>query len=662
MLDGFSGKDYHIPQNVKKEGEKKMKKTFLTMLSIAGLALMTAIPAKACTSYYVGKDCTKDGSILYGRNEDYSARKDKVYKVIDSKKVGKNAVYKDETGATTFQAPIKVETTYRYTICRDCEADDDGYFGEFGTNSKGVSMSATTTARGTSYIASKYDDFVDAYETPAGKGGITEENLVDYILCQVSSAREGVELLASVMDTQGGGEGNGLFIADKNEVWYFEMLTGHNYCAIKMPDDKAAIIPNCFVIGDVDVNDTKNVIASPGLVKLAKDNNFFAEPLKKDGKNDINVRLSYIRNDEGNQTGYVADDADRIRGGQYLLTGKDNTDIYKDIYQDIFVDCKNITVEKVYEIAGYRYEDMNFGREITYCIGANRTAESHIFQLRSNMPDELATVQWVCMSNPDCSTYVPFYGALLTDTSEAYKMEAQKYNSKSAYWIFRSLGFLCEDDENRTLYSKGVKDFYKTYMTKMEALQSNVDKEMLEIYKNDRNNLEYYATNLGIAAGDQAMNFARILYDEVSEVSSRNDYKSWWDTDTYTFEKSSIDPASIIYDLSMVEAPKKESSVSKTVTVPAKVKKIRVKALKGKKMKVKIRKVSGAKGYEIAYSTSINFRKKVTKTVKTKLTTKTIKKLKKGKVYYVKVRAYKLNGTKKVYGKWSLISKIRAKK
>ena len=46
--------------------ERKMKKLVLTMLSIAGMMLFTALPAKACTSYYVGKDCTKDGTTMYG--------------------------------------------------------------------------------------------------------------------------------------------------------------------------------------------------------------------------------------------------------------------------------------------------------------------------------------------------------------------------------------------------------------------------------------------------------------------------------------------------------------------------------------------------------------------------------------------------------------------
>ena len=78
----------------------------------------------------------------------------------------------------------------------------------------------------------------------------------------------------------------------------------------------------------------------------------------------------------------------------------------------------------MYELAGYRYEGMNFGRNISYRIGSRRTAEAHIFQINSSMPTELATVQWFSMASPDYSTFVPFYGALLTDVSKAYKTEA----------------------------------------------------------------------------------------------------------------------------------------------------------------------------------------------------------------------------------------------
>ena len=70
---------------------------------------------------------------------------------------------------------------------------------------------------------------------------------------------------------------------------------------------------------------------------------------------------------------------------------------------------------------------------------------------------------------------------------------------------------------------------------------------------------------------------------------------------------------------------------------------------KSKQILLKYKKVSGAKGYEISYSTDKKFKKAVTKK-NTAKTSYTISKLKKGKIYYVRIRAYKMDSTgKKVY-------------
>ena len=81
-----------------------------------------------------------------------------------------------------------------------------------------------------------------------------------------------------------------------------------------------------------------------------------------------------------------------------------------------------------------------------------------------------------------------------------------------------------------------------------------------------------------------------------------------------------------------------------------------------KKAKVTIKKVSGAKGYRIQYSTSKNF-KKGTKTKTTTKTSYTLSGLKKGKTYYVRVCAYKLDSKNgKIYGKYGSAKKIKIKK
>lgn len=70
--------------------------------------------------------------------------------------------------------------------------------------------------------------------------------------------------------------------------------------------------------------------------------------------------------------------------------------------------------------------------------------------------------------------------------------------------------------------------------------------------------------------------------------------------------------------------------------------------------------MKGAKGYLVQYSTNKKF-----KGAKSKYVTKnrtTIKKLKSKKTYYFRVKAYKMNGKKKVFSKkWSAVKKVKVK-
>ena len=81
---------------------------------------------------------------------------------------------------------------------------------------------------------------------------------------------------------------------------------------------------------------------------------------------------------------------------------------------------------------------------------------------------------------------------------------------------------------------------------------------------------------------------------------------------------------------------------------------------KGRKLVVRWNAVKDVKGYQLQYALNKKFKKK--KSVQTKKTKYTIKKLKKKKTYYIRVRAYKMNGRKKVYGKWSKVKKVKIKK
>lgn len=118
--------------------------------------------------------------------------------------------------------------------------------------------------------------------------------------------------------------------------------------------------------------------------------------------------------------------------------------------------------------------------------------------------------------------------------------------------------------------------------------------------------------------------------------------------------------------LSTTQYEKQTTKVNKV----SKPKKTSIKKLKkGKKQfKVTWKKISGVTGYQIQYSTSPKFYKSKTKTVTVKgasKTSKTIKKLKSKKKYYVRVRTYKktkVNGkVKTTFSSYSKVKTIRVK-
>ncbi len=87
------------------------------------------------------------------------------------------------------------------------------------------------------------------------------------------------------------------------------------------------------------------------------------------------------------------------------------------------------------------------------------------------------------------------------------------------------------------------------------------------------------------------------------------------------------------------------------------------KNIKGKKIKAAWKADKNASGYQIVYSLKKNFKNSKVVTIKSNKTTRmVIKKLKKGRTYYVRIRAYKTSKGRKIYGAYSKIIKTNIKK
>lgn len=230
---------------------KQAAKVLTTALAAA--VALSNVSAMACTGLYVGKQASADGTTIIARSEDISPSDyEKLHLVVPHVDNQPGRVLEDING---FQMPLPA-TTYQYTMMSDYADAGDGIYPAVCSNEMGVSVTGTVSA-------SPCEQWEEA--DPYVDDGLREAVLPAAVACCSATAREGVENLLELVDTYGSAEGNIVMIADQEEAWIVEIYGGHQYAAMKMPEDAVAVFGNQFMIGCVDPEDTENYIFSDGL-------------------------------------------------------------------------------------------------------------------------------------------------------------------------------------------------------------------------------------------------------------------------------------------------------------------------------------------------------------------------------------------------------------
>ena len=458
-----------------------MKKKVFSLLLTGMLALSGTVSAFACTGTIIGKNVSEDGTRLIARTEDIGGGHTKRYVVQPAMQYTKEAVFVDRNTGFTYPQPAKA---YKYTYVPDADVEGDGIYGEIGFNEFGVFVDATISAS-PNEKAESADPFVE--------DGFREANMVSILLPRVKTAKEGVELVASIIEEKGAAEGNILVIGDSKETWYIEIYTGHRYAAIKVPDDACMVFPNCFMLGNVDLEDKENVFASPDLITFAQENGFYKE---YEGK--FHAALSYAEElTEGNRQ--------RLWGGQNFLAPSQKISYQKEVFDLFMTPDEKVSLQDVMELQKYRYEgtelDANQNEEVRE-IGTERQAECHVLQIKENYPEQLGGIMWLAMGNAEHSVYLPTYGNI-TDTHEAYKSSTLNYSPDCAYWIFRSVATLAELDREK--FGASVREYWTQYQQNLIDNQEQIDKKVLELYEKSPEEAAEYATKQGILIADDAM-------------------------------------------------------------------------------------------------------------------------------------------------------------
>ena len=104
------------------------------------------------------------------------------------------------------------------------------------------------------------------------------------------------------------------------------------------------------------------------------------------------------------------------------------------------------------------------------------------------------------------------------------------------------------------------------------------------------------------------------------------------------------------------------SRVIKYTVAPKNVTKLKVASKSGKLNVSWNKQITQTTGYQIQYSAKKNFKRAKIVTINKKKTERTtIKSLKKGNTYYVRIRTYKKVGKKMIASDWSVVKKVKIK-
>ena len=447
-----------------------MKKWLFKLALVAMTFILLPIQAvQACCGFIIGRQLTKDGTTLFGRTEDYpyypnGGKHNKNYVVVDAKTYNEGDQIEDESNGFTYPHAVN---EMKYTATYDSARGDgsNGAFGEHGFNEAGVSMTATVTA-----IPNKKVLTTD----PLKENGLPEAAMLDVILPRVKTAREGVELLAKVIEEKGSAEGNVVVFADQNETWYMEILSGHQYVAVKVPEDKYAVFANTYYLGHVDLNDTENVIASKDVEKVAKESGNY----KTDKDGNFHIAKSY------GPEKYAEGDRSRTYAGITLLD-PDSKVTYEDDEYELFRSPtdpnKKYTLEDAFALQRNRFEHLN-GRfvpddqigvkkqgddgsndtvrkdQYKYALGNENVIDAHVYQINPNLPKSFGGTVWIGMGPSRNTPYVPFYGNV-KDTYEAFKPQTATYDPNSWYWTVWHIDQMAIN--NQDLFGKSIQNHWK---------------------------------------------------------------------------------------------------------------------------------------------------------------------------------------------------------
>ncbi len=467
--------------------------------------LKSQLPSE-CTTIIVGKNMTSDGSLLLARSSDFDAMMAINFEVYEDTAFGPaEFIAKD----SKYRCPLPSHAL-GYTALPDFQFP--GEWGSAGFNTAGVGMSSTETI-----FSSDKALAADPYVADA----LAENCLYNIVLPYIHTAREGVERLGSLIEQYGSAEGFGIGFIDNKEIWYLENACGHKWLACRMPKDFYFVTGNQSRYRDYDPADKKNFMACADLIDFAINNGLY-DPKK--GKFDFHEAYS---RDEKLDTTY---NYPRVWGLQQMFSPQIHNDVIKNTFP-VFAKAQSpVSIDDMRSAFRFHYNGTehdpylhNNGKEPYRPVAIFRTTQTHILQVRPQLPKEIGCITYVAFGMADLGAFLPLYQGVKS-VPYPYQIGNNHADNESAYWKFRkvmTLGMM-----NYNAYAPIIKEAYQRLESENDQRQKEMEAEYLKLYKEQpikaHGLLQHFSDDMfsrALAVADGLINeiFTRLTQDVQNE-------------------------------------------------------------------------------------------------------------------------------------------------
>ncbi|MCF8369857.1 MAG: C69 family dipeptidase [Bacteroidales bacterium] len=434
---------------------------------------MGGVP-EGCTSITAGKLATVDGSVITSHTDD--SHRTRSWMDIQPAKTHK-------AGATT--------TMYKRVASDSLAMPTYAHLpiGEIPQVKETFGFVNTAyPCMNTKQLAIGESTFGGREELQSDKGLIDCQRLCQLMLERCSTAREAIKMADELTKKYGWNDaGECLTIADKKEVWHFEIVgpgkdkVGAVWAAQRVPDEHISVNANASTIKEMDLNNKDFFMASENIFTLAKENGYW------NGKKTFRFNYVYAphsresvasRRREWRVFDLLApslnlhpDDKDfpfSVKPDKKLELN-DIVNVFKDYYQDTPYDMRRLITDtdedgktRISPLANpfMPYDHLNIQNVNGGWYSVNKekgtirflgertiarwyTMYATIIQCRDWLPDEIGGVVWLAQDNVASSIYIPIYCSV-TDLPDSYKTPGRPdgFTRESAWWAFNRLGTL----------------------------------------------------------------------------------------------------------------------------------------------------------------------------------------------------------------------------